>query len=68
MNHGLFFFVLFKCSLSFVVFWRNVVMTFENNHAVRISDVATSKRGVGKGGSRKWLPSALLRAALFVCI
>lgn len=34
------------------------------NHAIRISDVAVSSRGTGKGVYRQWLPEAMLRTAL----
>ena len=34
------------------------------NHAIRISDVAVSSRGTGKGVYRHWLPEAMLRTAL----
>lgn len=38
-------------------------MKHELDHAVRISDIATRSAGLGKGGSKRWLPRAMLRVA-----
>ena len=38
-------------------------MKHELDHAVRIADIATTRAGLGKGGAKRWLPRAMLRAA-----
>lgn len=45
---------------------RETVETFENDHAARVNEVSASGRGTGKGGGKRWLPQAMLRAARLV--
>ena len=47
----------------YILHCRSALQVYENDHAVRVSEIATSLKHQGKGSNRRWTPNALLRTA-----